>query len=150
MVEIMAMGPVDKKGMEKEAGGDVMMVKQMVNMMTVPRCMEEEVEKFMQGDTVIFMPRLHRMGRCEAMVNVETKLRLVATRQMLEEEVVYVMNVMMVKQMVEMVTVPRCIEGEVVRFVQGDTVIFVTRLHSMGQCKAKVNRETMLMMVATR
>ena len=40
----------------------MLMVKQMVNMMTAPRCVEEEVVKFMQGDTVIFMHRLHRMG----------------------------------------------------------------------------------------
>ena len=102
----------------------------------------------MQEDTVIFVPKLHRMGRCKATVNVETKLRLVTTRQMVEEEVVYVMNVRMVKQMVEMRTVPGGMEEKVVRFMPGDTVIFVTRLHRMGQCKTKVNKETMLMLMA--
>ena len=28
----------------------------------------------------------------------------------------------------------------------GDTVIFMTRLHKMEQCKTKVNKETMLML----
>ena len=80
MVEMMAMGPRDEKGMEEEAGGDRMMVKQKVNMMTVPRCVEEEVVKFMQGDTVIFVTRLHRMGQCKAKVNRETMLMMVGTR----------------------------------------------------------------------
>ena len=66
----MAMGSRKEKGMEEEAERDVMMVKQMVRLVTVPRCMEGEVEKFMQEDTVIFVPRLHRMGQCKAMVNV--------------------------------------------------------------------------------
>ena len=56
----------------------------------------------------------------------------------------------MVKLMIRRVIMSRCMEGEVVKFVQEDTVIFVTRLHSMGQGKAKVNRKTMLMIIAIR
>ena len=70
MMDVMAMGSRKEKGMEEEAGRDVMMVKQMVRLVTVPRCMEGEVDKFMREDTAIFMPRLHRMGQCKAMVNV--------------------------------------------------------------------------------
>ena len=63
----MAVASRKEKVMEEE---DVIMVKQMVSMVTVPRCMEDEEEIFMQEDTVIFMPRLHRMGCCKTMVNV--------------------------------------------------------------------------------
>ena len=132
MVDVMAMG--SRKGMEEEAEMDVMMVNQMVRLVTVPRCMEEEVEKFMREDTAIFVPRLHRMGQCKAMVNMLTKLKLVATKQMMEEEV---MNVRVVKLMVKMKTVPGSMVVKVDRFMQGDTVIFVTRLHRVEQCKTK-------------
>ena len=62
---------------------------------------------------------------------------------MVEEEVMAMTNVRVVKLMVKMETVPRGMEGKVERFMPGDTVIFVTRLHSMGQCKVKVGRKTM-------
>ena len=64
-------------------------------------------------------------------------MRLVATKQMVEEEGMNVMNVRVVKLMVKMKTVSRGIEGKVERFMPGDTVIFVTRLHRLEQCKPR-------------
>ena len=54
MMEKMAKDSMDRKGMEEEARVDMMMVKRMVEIVTVPRCMEGEVVRFVQGDTELY------------------------------------------------------------------------------------------------
>ena len=70
---------------------------------------------------------------------------MVATKQMVEEEVMDVTNVRVVKLMVKMKTVPECVEGKVERFMPRDTVIFMISLHRMEQCRTRVDKEYMLM-----
>ena len=65
---------------------------------------------------------------------------MVATRQMVEEEVMDVTNVRVDKLMVKMETVPVGMEGKVERFMPRDTVIFVISLHRMEQCKTRVDK----------